>query len=254
MNWAGINMTEVLTQIIEVAGAWGSIQQADKLLDVGYDYYDIYAAQKDYLRMLFYDSYGGKIPATLDEVNAILPYVTDYAAAANAIWDAQTGVFVEEGDSGPMKEWITRRLTDTANGSYDGIFDSNPFMYLSKADLAKIETDWTNYLFRYDEAMVDVLNDIRWQKKTQTLNIAVKQGNQIGTALENSLGTYQQNIADLGSQLATYANGAAQYIGYRRAFRDTAEQLQSGTTFRDNNPFAQSPNQMWATQQSGVLA
>lgn len=90
-------------------------------------------------------------------------------------------------------------------------------------DLARIKTDWANYMMRFEEHYYDVVNDRRWQRRFAVHNIGIKQGSAVASALDNSLGGYTEHLADFNGQLATYANGAAKYVGYRRGLADTSD-------------------------------
>src|SRR5574337_212764 len=98
-------------------------------------------------------------------------------------------------------------------------------------DMARLKSDWANYLFRFEELWADVRNDDRWAHRLTVHNIAVKQGAVIETALSGAVRNDTDQMADLSSQLATYGNGIAKYAGYKRGLNDTADYFNTGTKF-----------------------
>jgi hypothetical protein len=106
-----------------------------------------------------------------------------------------------------------------------------------EVDTARIRSDWSNYLFRFEELWADVRNDKRWADRLMLHNVGLKQGTSVVSNLTSSLKEYQANISDLGNQLATYGNGIAMYAGYKRGLSDTADDFSRGTTFaQDGSP------------------
>jgi len=88
-------------------------------------------------------------------------------------------------------------------------------------DIAKLKSDWANYLFRYEEHTVDVHNDIRWDRRLALHNVGIKQGTSISAALSTSFKVYEDAIDGVGDEAASIASGAAAYSGYRRGISDT---------------------------------
>lgn len=210
-----VDTTEIATQLAEAVAGIGSLVGGFKMIELAKDYYGLYQQQREF----YYSTFQTGVESPLiSEVNGVARYNTNYAGRVGTIYNGVTGPF---GGS----------VTDTV-----GWWDRHAKMYHTsrdskitalEPDVAKIKSDWTNYMFRFEEEWTDIRNDIRWNKRLAIHNYGVKQGAAISGALNTSLNEYQNHIADFSSQLATYGNGIAKYVGYRRGLADTADDFNS---------------------------
>lgn len=214
------DLTEVATQIAEAAAGIGSIVSGFKTVSLARKYYDLYKQQRDFYYTVFQN---GVESPLINEANAIPFYYADYAARAATAFNTVTGPF--GGESTNTLGWWTRHSNMYADSP-------DPLITELDADTARLRSDWANYLFRFEELWQEVRNDSRWSKRLAVHNIGLKQGTAVVSSLNSSLDQYQENIADLGNQLATYGNGIAKYVGYKRGLADTADDFTTGTNFR----------------------
>lgn len=206
------DLTEIATQAAEAAAGIAGVVSGYKQVELARDYYNLYREQREF----YYTTFQTGVEAPLaNEVAAIPIRALDYAGTAGAAYDPVTGPL--GGESTDALGWWTRHA-----GAYNTPIDPHLLRTLD-ADLAKIKSDWTNYLFRFEEHFTDTQNDIRWKKRMMLHNFGIKQGTAIAGALDSSLGEYQEQIADFGNMLATYGNGAARYVGYKKGLADTAD-------------------------------
>lgn len=228
-----VDTTEIATQIAEAIAGIGSIVAGMKNVELARKYYDLYKQQRDFYYSVFQQ--GVEIPL-ISEVYNTPYYYKDYAARVNTLYNADTGPF--GGESGDITGWWIRHANMYGQDK-DGMIGE------LEADEARIRSDWTNYLFRFEELWADVRNDQRWANRLTVHNIGLKQGAQVATNLQTSLEKFQDNISDLSSQLATYGNGIAQYAGYKRGLQDTSNQFNTGTSFAPvTMPFNSLPNNL----------
>lgn len=207
------DLTEILTQVAEAAAGIASILTGFKILSLARKYYDLYEEQREY----YYDTFqvGVELPLAT-EAYADPPYVMDYAGRVASAYDAGTGPF--GGACTDAAAWWQRH-----GAAYNlPVNDARLVKELTPA-LAGIKSDWTNYLFRLEEQFYDVTNDIRWRKRMALHNLGIKQGTAIAAALDSALGQYVSHVQDFGNQLATYGNGIAKYVGYKKGLADTAD-------------------------------
>lgn len=214
-----VDTTELLTQAAEAAAGIGSIVVGFKNVELARKYYNLYKRQQDF----YYDVFqsGVEIPL-LQEVYNLPYYAKDYAARVATLYNSVTGPF--GGASGDTLGWWTRHAN---------MYGVTPDSHITEldADLVRLQSDWTNYLFRFEELWADVRNDSRWARRLLVHNIGLKQGAQVSASLNSSLKEYQGHITDLSSQLAAYGNGIAKFAGYKRGMPDTADMFSQGTSY-----------------------
>lgn len=210
------DLTEIATQVAEAAAGIGSVLASFKLLDLAKDYYRLYDQQ----RQFYYNTFQAGVEAPLaQEVYLDTTPVLDYAARVYTAYNNSTGPF--GGQSANGRTWWERHAE---------AYGAAPDPRLAQeyyTDEARVKSDWTNYLFRFEESYYDLRLDIRWRRRIALHNIGIKQGTNVSSSLGDALSGYQSHIADLSSQLATYGNGIARYVGYKRGLADTADDFNS---------------------------
>lgn len=210
------DLTEILTQAAEVAAGVGGVLAGFKLLDLSKDYYRLYQRQREF----YYNTFQVGVEAPLaSEVYEDIAPVLDYEGRVNTAYNAATGPF--GGKSTDAEGWWKRHAS-----AYGAPADTRLASELP-LDQQRVQSDWTNYLFRFEESYYDVRQDIRWRKRLAIHNLGIKQGTAVSSAMDSALKGYQSHISDLGSQLATYGNGIARYAGYKRGLSDTADDFDS---------------------------
>jgi hypothetical protein len=223
MATATVDSVEIATQAIEAVGTIVSAYASVKMLEVAKDNYELWQDQRDYYFDTFYK--GVEVPLAA-YVFGIPRRELDYSAQTGTIHDSNTGPF--GGAAGDIGGWWDRHAK-MYNATRDAeITELDP-------DFARLQSDWGNYLFRYEEHAVDIFNDIRWDRRLSIHNVGIKQGTAISAALSTAFNKYEDAINSAGDQFATLANGAASYAGYRRGMADTADDFtQYG--YRKNEP------------------
>lgn len=211
------DLTEIATQAAEAAAGVGSILASFKLLDLSKDYYKLYKAQRDFYYSTFHT--GVEAPLAAEVYSDTAPTL-DYSARVSEAYNEETGPF--GGRSTDARGWWERHAS-----AYSAILDPRLLLQLP-IDTARVASDWTNYMFRFEESYYDVRNDTRWRKRLGLHNIGIKQGTGVSSAMGQALSGYQDHISDLGSQLATYGNGIARHVGYRRGLSDTSDDFDVG--------------------------
>lgn len=212
-----IDTTEIATQVAEVAAGIGSLVSGFKVIELAKDYYDLYRDQREY----YYNVFQNGVEAPLaSEVNQISPYNANYAARTASLYNQYTGPFGGAVTDG--RGWWARHAA-----MYGDVPDEKITSY--EADAARIKSDWTNYMFRFEEEWADTRNDIRWNRRLAVHNLGVKQGTAVAASLNSSLNEYQNHIADFSNQLATYGNGIAKYVGYKKGLADTADSFNNSS-------------------------
>lgn len=208
MAAANVDVVEIATQVVEAVGTVVSAYASIKLLRVARKNYELWRDQRRY----YFDTFqqGVELPLSV-EVFGMPITALDYSAQAGTIYDPNTGPF--GGRSGDIGGWWDRHAS-MYNTTRAAITELDP-------DTARLRTDWANYLFRFEEHTVDVMNDIRWDRRLAVHNVGIKQGTAISSALATSFSVYENAIDSMGDQFATLANGAAAYAGYRRGMADT---------------------------------
>lgn len=224
MASANIDVVEVATQAIEAAGAIASGIQSLKILSLAKNYYNLYKNQRDFYYSTFQQ--GAETPL-VNSIYGEAPYLTDYVGRAGRLFATSTGPFAGE-------------VTDTAgwwqrHSNMYGVA-MNPYILSLEEDTARLQSDWVNHMFRFEETWADLRNDTRWERRLMAHNVGIKQGTSVASALAGALDSYQGHIADFGSMLATYGNGFAKYAGYRRGLADTADDFITGTRFDSAGP------------------
>lgn len=213
--------TEVLTQAVEAASAIGSLMQSFKSVAIANSYYNLYASQ----RTFYFNTFQSGVEQPLiGNLSTDLPYTYNYSGRINTMMDPNTGPY--GGPSSDTVGWWTRHA-----GMYGTTPD--PLITEQNIDIPRVQSDWANYLFRFEEYWYDVRNDQRWYKRTTVHNIGIKQGSAVVPALHYGLSNLTSQIGDMADQLATYGNGAARYAGYQRGLADVADFFRQGTDFRD---------------------
>lgn len=213
------NLTEIATQIVEAAAGLGSLLTGFKNIELARKYYDLYNSQKQFYYNVFQAGAEAKIASQAYSEPA---YVIDYVSRVNTLLD--TGMGPLGAPISDVAAWVTRHAAMYAS-TMDAEITELP------TDMAKLKSDWANYLFRFEELWADVRNDDRWAHRLTTHNIAIKQGAAITTAMSGAVRNYIDQMGDLSSQLTTYGNGIAKYAGYKRGLNDTAEYFNTGTRF-----------------------
>lgn len=204
--------TEIITQATEAAAGIAGILNAFKIIDLQRKYFNLYKQQRDFYYSTF--QVGVETPLAQDTY-ADPAYNLNYAGRVAGVYSGFDAPF--SGNITDTRGWWERHAA-----VYSSVPDANMEVELA-ADLARIKTDWTNYMLRFEEHFFDVTNDIRWQKRLMVHNIGMKQGTAISAALDSSLGNFTDHLNNFGDQLATYGNGAAKYSGYRRGLSDTSD-------------------------------
>jgi hypothetical protein len=206
------DLTEIATQAAEAAAGIAGIINAFKILDLQRKYYNLYRQQREF----YYDVFQQGVERPLaEETYTELPYEYNYIARLNELYDSTFGPLASPQTD--MQGWWERHAA-----YYGASLDGNMLLELP-FELARIKSDWMNYMMRYEEHYYDVVNDRRWQRRFAVHNIGIKQGTAIAAALDNSLAAYTDHLHDFGNQLATYGNGAARYVGYKKGLADTAD-------------------------------
>ena len=218
------DLVEIATQAAEAAAGIGSVLAGFKNVALARKYYDLYRSQREFYYSVFQN---GVERPLIAEVYTRAFYYKDYAGRVNTLYNSVTGPF--GGESGDIEGWWSRHAAMYGQPISEDISEL-------ETDKARLQSDWSNYLFRFEELWADVRNDKRWAERLMVHNIGIKQGAQVSTSLQTSLSQYQDNIQDLSSQLATYGNGIAKYVGYKRGMQDTADDFTSGTQFGSYAP------------------
>src|SRR5689334_5389876 len=186
------DLTEILTQVAEAAAGIASIVTGFKILSLSRKYYELYKEQREY----YYDTFQVGVEAPLaTESYADPPYVIDYAGRVATAYDVDTGPF--GGAVTDTAAWWQRH-----GAAYNVPVNDARLARELVTDTALLKTDWTNYLFRFEEQFYDVTNDIRWRKRMALRNLGIKQGTAIAAALDSALGEYVGQVQDFGNQLA----------------------------------------------------
>lgn len=212
------DLTEIATQIVEAVAGIANIYNSFRLLSVSRGYYNLYAQQKAF----HYATFQQKLETPLAaEVYSIPLPTLDYARAVMSAYNADTGPF--GGKATDADGWWNR------HGATYGTVQDERLRREFLAEVERVKTDWTNYLFRFAEAYYDLENDVRWKKRLALHNIGIKTGTAVSSALGGSLSTFQEHVQDFSNQLATYGNGIARLSGYKNGLADTSDQFDRGT-------------------------
>lgn len=206
------DLTEILTQAAEAAAGIASIYSGFKILDIAENYYDLYKDQREFYYSVF--QAGVETPLAAEVYVDPIP-VLDYNTVINALLDSDTGPM--GGASGDAQGWWSRHAP-----AYGAPLDPRLQQEYDTRFAATV-SDWTNYLFRFAEMYYDVQSDIRWKKRLQLHNIGIKEGTAVASALNSSLGQYENQLQDYSNMLAAFGNGIAQNVGYKKGLSDTAD-------------------------------
>lgn len=208
------DLTEITTQAAEAAAGIAGIINAFNILDLQRKYYELYRQQREF----YYTTFQQGVEKPLAQDTYDDPhYNYNYQGRVDTLYDTTFGPFI--GPSADMEGWWARHAAYYGAEMDGNMLREMPF------EIARIKADWTNYMLRFEEHYYDVVNDRRWQRRFAVHNIGIKQGTAIAAALDNSLAGYTDHLHDFGNQLATYGNGAARYVGYRRGLADTSERF-----------------------------
>lgn len=208
---ASVDVVEIATQAVEAVATVVSAYSSFELLEVARDNYELWRDQREYYYSVFQN--GLEAPLALEVFNTPVDTL-DYSGQAATIYDASTGVL--GGQAGDIGGWWDRHAAMYSTVRDAIITELNP-------DIARLRSDWANYLFRYEEHTVDVHNDIRWDRRLALHNVGIKQGTAVSAALSTAFNVYEEASDGLADQFATIANGAAAYAGYRRGRADTSD-------------------------------
>lgn len=215
MAAANIDTVEIATQAAEAAAGIASILSSFAIIELARDYYNLYRDQREFYYTTFQQ--GVESPLAQEIYGEPIPQI-NYAGRVATAYAADTGPF--GGESTDVEGWWERHRQ-----AYGMERDTRLGLELP-LDTLRVKSDWTNYLFRFEENQYDLDQDIRWRKRIAVHNIGIKQGSQAVSSLARSLSEYQENIADFGSQMATYGNGIAKCVGYRKGLADTADDFE----------------------------
>lgn len=241
MAAATIDTVEIATQAAEAAGALGSMYTGFKLLAVARDYYNLYKQQRDF----YYATFQNGVEAPLAAETFAMPIKQlDHAGQAETIYDSATGPL--GGQAGDIGGWWDRHAA-MYHSKRDDIITALP------ADLARLQSDWANYLFRFEEHYTDVWNDIRFNRRLGIHNIGLKQGAYISAALSTSFSNYEDMLDGTADALSATANGAAMYAGYRKGLTDTYDDF-AAYTYRENRGFRPDIYAQQSTPYAGAQA
>lgn len=212
---AGIDTTEAATLIIEAASAVGaalSLYANAQMIGIARDYYNLYKEQREFYYNTFQQ--GVEKPLTL-EVFSVLPYQYNYT---NPGLDQNTGIIGRPTTS--IGEWWDRH----ANMYHDARDECITELEL---DNARLESDWTNYFFRFEEHNFDIINDRRWNRRFEVHNLGIKQANFVQSGLASGFAQVEDSINDAADQFNSLANGGMAAIGYRKGLSDAADDFTS---------------------------
>lgn len=218
-----VDTGELATQVIEAIGAIASGIQALKVLDLSKDYYKLYKKQKDFYYTTF--QAGAETPL-VNEALGIAIYNKNYAGRVADLYNSVTGPF--GGASTDLNGWWGRH-----SAMYGAPKDSR--IKELDIDLARLKSDWTNHVFRFEETWADLRNDSRWQKRLMAHNVGTKQGTAVASSLNGAMNEYQENIKDFGNVIATYGNGIAAYATYKKGLYDPTNNFATATQYDRNN-------------------
>jgi hypothetical protein len=216
---------EVATQVIEAIGSIAAGIQAMRILNISRDYYKLYERQKDFYYTTFQS--GAEAPLVAEALGIPI-YNRNYGGRVGELYNNVTGPL--GGASTDALGWWRRHAA-----MYGAVPDAR--IKELDTDLARLQSDWTNYSFRFEETWADLRNDSRWQKRLMAHNIGTKQGTAVASALGGALSEYQDQIRDAGNMLATYGNGIAKYAGYRKGLSDPTSNFTNATDYRSNRDY-----------------
>ncbi|MES2704840.1 MAG: hypothetical protein V4649_19550 [Bacteroidota bacterium] len=228
-----IDVVEILTQAVEAAAGIASVVASFKVLSLSKKYYELYKDQRDFYVTTFVSGLETPLAA---EVYADVPYVLNHSARVATAYNTITGPF--GGRSTDAASWWSRH-----GAAYNTPNDARLLKELT-FDLARIKTDWTNYLFRLEEQFYDTANDIRWRKRIALHNIGIRTGTAVTASLDSALGMFVEQMDDFGDTLATYGNGIAKYAGYKRGLADAADSF-NAMEYTQRVPSQQSSQQSY---------
>lgn len=212
--------TEVITQAVEAASAIGSLMQSFKSIAIAQQYYNLYASQRNF----YFNTFQKGVEAPLiSALGSDLPYTYNYNGRLNTMLNPATGPY--SGASTDLVGWASRHA-----GMYGTTVD--PKITEAQVDIPRVQSDWANYLFRFEEYWYDVRNDQRWYKRMAVHNMGIKQGSAVVPALNYGLTNLTNQIGQMADQLATYGNGAAKYAGYQRGLADVSDFFRQGTDYK----------------------
>jgi len=227
---------EVLTQAAEAAAGLGSLLSGLDNINLSRKYYDLYNQQRQFYYSTFQQ---GAERSLASEAYGEPYYVINYAGRAQTLLNSDTGPLGTT--STDVVSWINRHA-----GMYAQTMD--PQITELQVDMARVTSDWINYLYRFEELWADIRNDTRWGRRLTLHNVGIKQGTAITAALSGAVDNYSNQITDLASQLATYGNGIAKYAGYKRSLQDIGQDFMVGTTFK-HMPSTELPARRFTQQQ-----
>jgi hypothetical protein len=211
--------TEILTQAAEAAAGLGSLLSGLDNINLSRKYYDLYTQQ----RTFYYNTFqAGAERSLVSQAYGETFYVIAYGQRAQTVLNPATGPLGTVATD--INGWVVRHAGMYAQGQ-------DPDITEQAADMARLTSDWVNYLYRFEELWADIRNDTRWAHRLTAHNIGIKQGTAITSALSGAVRGYSNQITDLSSQLATYGNGIAKYAGYKRGLQDTGQEFALGATF-----------------------
>ena len=216
---ANVDTVEIATQVIEAVASVASGIQNLRIIEVSKDYYNLYKSQRDF----YYDNFQARVESPLiNEVYQIPYYNLDYAGRLSLLYNANYGPF--GGSATDIDGWWTRH-----SEMYGDTKDTR--ITSLEADRVRLHSEWINHFLRFEEHWADTQNDARWEKRMAIHNLANKVGTAVASSLNGALASYTDHIQDFSNMLATYGNGAAAFVGYRRGLADVADDFNQGTDF-----------------------
>jgi hypothetical protein len=221
------DLTEIVTQAIEAAAMVGSLFSSLAAIDQARAYYNLYNQQRQFYYNVFQK--GAEAPLAAMVYTTAITNI-DYAGTAEEVY----------GPTGPLKQQIT--------GTF-GWWSRHALMYgasLSQIildeevsqDEAALESHWSNMMYRYDESIVDLLNDKRWDHRMKLHNVALKQQSAVISGLSSAVDLREENMS------AAQRRGLIQ--GHKDAQSRFAEMSSSSSNiFKAPKETARQPAQTW---------
>lgn len=219
-----IDIVEIAETALEAGAGIAAAISSFNMLSVAQSYYNMYASRRDQYRATF------QAPVELAMSNEIAGetyYAPDYQSRGESVGDAHTGPF--GGQFADVSGWVTRHAACYGQTRDDKITEQGEM-------LARIESNVTNNAFRHEDNWAIMQEDERWTKRLNSHAISIKQGALVGSEMADGLGHYEDAMAGLASQLATFSNGAAKAANYRRGQHDAGQYFEGSPTPQITDP------------------
>jgi hypothetical protein len=233
------DLTEIVTQAVEAAAMVGSLFSSLAAVDQARDYYNLYNQQRQFYYNVFQK--GAEAPLAAMVYTTAITNI-DYAGTAKEVY----------GPTGPLKQQITSTLGWWNRHSLMyGASPSQPIVSEElQLDEIALESHWANMMYRYDESLVDLLNDQRWDHRMKLHNVALKQQSAVISGLSSAVDLREENMSATGSYLANVANSLAQRRGLIQGHKDAQSRYAemastSSNIFKAPTETARQPAQTW---------